>query len=475
MFLYSSIRYSLPPVLLSYFLIVCCQPVAGQSRIADSAIVRASQKYDQPKLLVRLILGSNYRRDWDQPVKMEILKLSAINGGLRIVALGGGHQTKSLQLEAKDGEEFVLRTVDKNVANVLPHWLRKTPAKGVAQEFVSAAEPYAPLVVAPLADAVHISAAHPKLFYVPDDPGFGKYRADFAGKVCFLEERTPLRPGTKYVSMKQVLEDQQSRAIYNINQKQVLRARLLDMLIADWDRHQGQWKWGMVDSAGKKYLYAVPVDRDQAFFHTNGLVPWVAANTLTPYLTGFRKNIGNLSRFNDVAKNIDKLFLNSLSEADWRETITDVQRCLTDSVIEYAVSKLPPEISKKTGRKIILKLKSRRDALLSAGMRYYRKLANTVYIIGSDSPERFELKTNNDGLMVSIYTLNDNRLLYSRLFQSRDTKKIYLVDTQENDIIKREPESKGQIKLLITKGKDSKKNNVRQRVLHRLIKKQGGQ
>ena len=44
----------------------------------------------------------------------------------------------------------------------------------------------------------------------------------------------------------------------------LLRARLLDMLIGDWDRHDDQWRWVAFEE-GKHDFKAIPRDRDQAF------------------------------------------------------------------------------------------------------------------------------------------------------------------------------------------------------------------
>jgi hypothetical protein len=35
---------------------------------------------------------------------------------------------------------------------------------------------------------------------------------------------------------------------HTVDEEAVLRARLLDMLIADWDRHFDQWKWATRDT-----------------------------------------------------------------------------------------------------------------------------------------------------------------------------------------------------------------------------------
>jgi hypothetical protein len=44
---------------------------------------------------------------------------------------------------------------------------------------ISAAHPYAPLVVSYLAEASKIIAPRPRLYFVPDDENFGEIQKDF--------------------------------------------------------------------------------------------------------------------------------------------------------------------------------------------------------------------------------------------------------------------------------------------------------
>lgn len=127
-------------------------------------------------------MGSNYRKEWSEPVKMAVFNLTA--KGMTITELGGGQQTKSLRLTDKNKKEWVLRTVDKTVDKALVG-LQKVFAKPLVQDMISAAYPYAPLAVGYMAKATGIIAPNPVLYYVPDDPALGKYREIFAGKVCF--------------------------------------------------------------------------------------------------------------------------------------------------------------------------------------------------------------------------------------------------------------------------------------------------
>ena len=76
-----------------------------------------------------------------------------------------------------------------------------------------------------------------------------------------------------------MVEDNDHRA----DQKAVLKARLLDMLIADWDRHFDQWKWGTRDTGKGRIYYPIPKDRDQALAYSDGFIVKFASGNKLPF------------------------------------------------------------------------------------------------------------------------------------------------------------------------------------------------
>src|SRR3712207_5898989 len=97
---------------------------AGRTPAPDSVTAPTSLKYSDPSVFQQFFLGTNYRAVWSTPVKAPVLRLSQT--GLTIEELGGGQQTKSLQLADKEGREWALRSVDKDVTFALPKLLRHT-------------------------------------------------------------------------------------------------------------------------------------------------------------------------------------------------------------------------------------------------------------------------------------------------------------------------------------------------------------
>lgn len=257
----------------------------------DTVNVAASEKYEKTSAFQRLIIGKNYRKEWGTLVNMRVFHLDQEKGGLKITGLGGGKQTKSLKLEDPKGREWTLRTIDKDPAKAIPENFRNSIGEQIVQDLVSTAHPYSPLAIPDMAEATGVVLAKPEFFFVPDDPAFGFYRPLFANTVCMLESRNPTIDGSESKSTGKLLEKMVEDNDHRADQPAVLRARVLDMLLADWDRHFDQWKWGTKDTGKGRTYYPIPKDRDQAMAYSDGLLVKFVSDNKLPFLKGFRYTI----------------------------------------------------------------------------------------------------------------------------------------------------------------------------------------
>ncbi|MFN2438174.1 MAG: hypothetical protein ABR503_03175 [Chitinophagaceae bacterium] len=423
----------------------------------DSVTWQASTKYADPSFFKRLFLGRNYRKEWETPVKLPVFHLKGM--GFKIKELGGGQQTKSLRLEDKNGRLWTLRTIDKDVEKALPPFLRNTIAEKITQDMVSAAHPYAPLTVTVLSNAMGIIAPVPKIYFVPNDPDLDSFIGIFANTLCLLEQREPTPDKSNTESTEKVLEEIIEENDHLIIQKAVLRARLLDMLIGDWDRHSDQWTWGVVEQNGVDYYYAIPRDRDQAYFYSQGLLVKIARKIALPHLVGFRKDLSKLRKLNNKSWQFDKTFLNELDRQEWKSTIKLVQSSLSDSVISKAIHQLPPEVYPISGPQLEVKLKGRRNDLLNAGLKYYDIISKSVTISGTDEAEIFKITGDNEQLTVKVFDKKDGkegRQIYQRTFIPIETSEINLSGFGGADIffIEENVSVDIRIKLMGGEGKD---------------------
>src|SRR5688572_12661436 len=76
---------------------------------AGEITVIAGKQYDKSSFHT-FLWGKHYRKDWATPVKVPLLYLDSVNGGLTAYEKGGGRQSKTLRLRNPAGKEYVLRS-----------------------------------------------------------------------------------------------------------------------------------------------------------------------------------------------------------------------------------------------------------------------------------------------------------------------------------------------------------------------------
>jgi hypothetical protein len=282
--------------------------------------------------------------------------------------MGGGQQTTSLELVDEAGREWALRSVDKNVQ--LPgKFINNIFIEAVVQDHVSGSYPYAGLSIPTLARAAGIPVGDQHLYFVPDDSAFGEFRSLMAGKVFILvNNQTRIQKG---ITTEEMLGKLKWDKEYFVDEKAYLKARLVDWLVADWDRHDGQWRWVEDKTDSGMAFHIVPRDRDQAFYRSNGLLAKLIGLFFLPHIDKFNSTGRGIKGLSQKTIRFDKQFTSQLQKNDWEKIITEFQTNITDSLIESAIRRQPREIFAIRGNKLIEKLKSRRDGLLKHVMRYY--------------------------------------------------------------------------------------------------------
>jgi hypothetical protein len=398
-------------------------------------------QYDAVSSLHRKFFGENYRKLWATPVKMRILNIQQEKGGLKILQLGGGNQTKSIRFEDAAGKEWVLRTIQKYPDRALPEGLKTTIARDIVQDQVSTGHPFGALIVPPLADALKLPHSNPEIVYIGDDPGLGAYRKEFANATYIFEERAPLQfedtDNTAKVQSK-LQEDNDHIA----DQKLTLRARLLDFVVGDWDRHEDNWRWADEKKNGVTTYLPIPRDRDKVFYKTSGIFPWVLSHQwLKANLQPYEAEIRDVPAWNFNARYFDRYFLNSLSEKDWQEEISYVKQHISPALIKQAMALMPREIRVQNEIELTTNMNGRLQNLEQSAMEYYHFLAATVDIPASDKREQFSLENKSDGrLEVRIENIKKDssigRTIFHRTFKAEETKEIRLYGFAGNDVFK---------------------------------------
>lgn len=440
----------------------------------DSVVVKAGKHYKRG-FLHRLFWGTHHRPIWNAPVKVPVLDLDTVYGGLKFEDLGGGFQTTSMTLSDSTGFTYALRSVDKDPVSVVPKVWRKTFVANVLRDQISAINPYAALTIPPMAEAAGIPHSTPRLFYVaPADSSFGENTARFSDGLYMLEEKfddkntiTPLLGDAQDIDGSgTVLNNRYAEDDVFIDQLAFGKARLFDLLIHDWDRHEGQWEWAQYEENGNRVYHPIPKDRDNTYYRfQDGIIPWIFSRNWA-----IRKFESFDDEFNDVyaltinSEFIDKRALSELTRQQFDSLAKELQTAITDEVIEKAVRQYPDSVYELVGETTKRKLINRRNALDEAAEDFYEILAKDVLVVGTDQEEDFEVKRLNDKeTEVTVRRKSDDMVTYHRVFYRDETELISLYGLAGDDEFKVSGEVKEGIKVKIVggRGEDEIKDSSR--------------
>lgn len=425
----------------------------------------------------RFLFGKHYRKYYSLPIAVPITTIDTLFGGLKPKRAGGGHQSRSLQLTDKDGKEYVMRALEKSATRFLQTVAFKdqfiendfedTYAENFLFDFYTTAHPYTPFAVGNLADKIGVAHPNPELYYIPKHKALKGFNADFGDELYMVEER----PTDSQINVKSfgqpsaiigtddLLKNLHKDEKYTIDESAYIRARLFDMLIGDWDRHEDQWRWGEYKVDNKIIYKPIPRDRDQAFSKFDGALLSLLMNMpALRHMQTFDEEIKNVKWLNREPYPLDLAFIKTASEKEWLAEAKYIEENLSDTDIDNAFNNLPKEVQDETIESIKHKLKARKTQLQRYATEYYDVLQKTVLIVGTDKKDKFIIRHKaKNQLDISVYRIKKegDELLYTKDFTAGRTKNIWVYGLDDEDVFEVKGKSKSSINIRLIGGQNN--------------------
>lgn len=423
--------------------------------------------------------GDRYRKYYGTEVNAPTVSLDTLFGGLKPTRKGGGNQSKSLRLEDKNGREFVMRALKKNAVQYLQAvafrdqyiegQFSDTYTEGLLQDAFTGAHPYAPFVIGTLADAAGIYHTNPVLYYVPKQNALGPYNADFGDELYMIEERAADGHGNQksfgfsdeLISTDDLLKEIHEDEDNIVDEKTYIRARLFDMLIGDWDRHEDQWRWAKFKE-GKKTVYKpVPRDRDQAFsIMADGFLLGFATRVMTnlSLMQSYDEDLRDAPSFNLEPYPLDMALINEATKDDWDAQVKQIVDNVTDDVIEKAFALFPSEVNDETIQIIKQKLKGRRGNLQKISDTYFKHISKFQVVKGTDKDDWFDVERMPNGqTKVTAYRIKKGKkadIIHQKTYDRKHTKEIWIYGLDDDDQFVVSGEGNNFIKVRIIGGQN---------------------
>ncbi|UZH55549.1 metallophosphoesterase [Salinimicrobium tongyeongense] len=427
------------------------------------------------------IWGDRYRDLYGTPVEVPVAILDTLYGGLTVERAGGGHQTRSLRLKDSQGRDYNLRALEKSAVQFIQTVAYKdtpvetkfenTLAEDVIRDFYTSAHPYAFLAIPKLSEAAGIFHTNPQVFYVPKQKALGDFNSEYGDELYMIVERPEEgwvgyesfgSPNHDIESTSGVFERLRRDEKYSLDEAAYIRARIFDMLVGDWDRHEDQWRWAEIeDEAGNHLFKPIPRDRDQVFSNFDGAF----FNTLRG-LTGFAnqfavydEDISNIEWFNSAAVGLDRSLIQNSSKEEWLRQARYLQEQITDEVIEEAFAELPEETRGEATQRIIRNLKARRNNIVDIAERYYNYFAKFAMITATDKDDHIEIERLPEGkTRVSVYRIKDGEkadVVSNREYDPAVTGELWVYGLDDDDIFEVFGEAPAKILVRIIGGQNN--------------------
>jgi hypothetical protein len=382
----------------------------------------------------QLFFGRDYRRLWTTPAVFPVLDFAKEAGGLQVVRRIGGQQTKGLALKGQDGRNYTFRGIEKDASHILEAELLGTVVEKLLQDQMAAQHPASEVIARGLLEAASVPCPAWRMVVLPDDPALGAFRKEFAGAIGAFGEypsvKSASNPGfrgaTEIIDHLEMYKRLLAGRGDAIDVRGLLKARLVDIFMGDWDRHRKQWRWARFP--GSALWQPIPEDRDQAFSRYEGLALEIGRRR-DPRFQNFNARYGGIGGLTFNGWEQDRFLLSGLSSDEFSRTAEAVRSELTDERIEQAVRAMPRKWFEIDGPRLIADLVARRDGLPEIASKLYRHLAERVDVYMTDQAEMVTARRHANGdLDVSISMASPDGQVeepyFERVFHENETSEV---------------------------------------------------
>ncbi|MGA8855520.1 MAG: metallophosphatase [Christiangramia sp.] len=419
-----------------------------------TASVYTEKETDKDKVF-KAIWGEHYRSLYSKKFEFPVLYLDSLPGNLEVLGAGGGHQSRSLGFKDDEGHEYTLRALKKSAlqylqTSVVPthyveDFLDSTVVERYVQDFYTTAFPYGTFPAGKLMDELDIYHPDSHLYYVPKQEALGIFNKEYGNELYMFEEHVGGENKNLEIfgnaddilnSSDLLLDMRETKDVY-VDEDMFIRARLLDMLMGDWDRHEGQYEWAeFEDENGDKKYLPIAKDRDQVFPKNDGF----ALSLLKAGFPQFRalENYSDMVKkpkwFNIAGYTLDKALIRNAKWEDWEKQANYIQNHITDDVIQEAFGVLPDGITNDPYVDDIKKtLKARRGNLEKIAKEYYTHLAEFDMFTGTENDDKFLITRKPDGITTVQLKNEDGEIKAEKSYDSDITREVWIYGLDGDD------------------------------------------
>lgn len=449
-----------------------------ENRIGETimASVYTEEETDKDGLY-KALWGEHYRPLYSRKFEFPVLYIDTLPGNLEVLGAGGGHQSKSLGFKDENDHEYTMRGLKKSAIQFLQstvvtthyveEYLKNTVAERYVQDFYTTAFPYGTFPAGRFMDELDIFHPNSNLYYVPKQEALGIYNEEYGNGLYMFEAHVGGENKDLEIfgnaddilnTQDLFLEMRETKDVY-VDEDMFIRARLLDMLLGDWDRHEGQYEWAeFEDEDGRKKYLPIAKDRDQVFSKTDGFLLSLLKIGFPEFraMEEYSPEVKNPKWFNVAGYPLDKAFIRNAEWEDWKKQVEYIQNNITDEVIREAFEVLPEDLTKDPYVADIKEImKERRGNLEEIARDYYQHLAEFDMFTGTEKDDKFLITRKPNGITNVQLKNKDDEIVAEKSYNSDITREVWIYGLDGDDEFKIVGNGSKLLKLKVIGGEEN--------------------
>jgi hypothetical protein len=369
----------------------------------------------------RMMTGNLWRDAWTAEVAVEVLDRERFHEGFAADSAGNS---------------FLFTPLVHDTRKIFPLAAQTAFSQKTLNDLLSATYPYADAITGVIAAAAGWPQAQPsvppRLAFFPDAEIPGGGTGTSAGQMGYFTAYHDTSAIRGYATTLATLA-----AVYGgngnlIDAREVLKVRLLDFYLGIWYGATESWVWAPSSGAGPTTWRPVQFPLSLAFSRFDGVVTNALGIIVTP-LVSCDEEYPDVSELAWYDRGFDRKVLSSLTRRTYDSLALDLVQSISDSVIDAAIDRIPPERRPVDGPRLRRILQQRRAQLPALAQAYYAMLARTVDVYATDAPKWVEVRRlDAQRLSVTISAKkadgspDKDHLQFARIFSAGETEEIRL-------------------------------------------------
>jgi len=388
--------------------------------------------------------GEHYRNLYYVPIRVPSTTLNSFKNGVNIYEQANNFH--GLVVEDKQNNLYLLKLLGGSTSFLESDFFREmynrkdfkgTYLDSFIGDVYTIINPYTFVAADHLAENIGLKTNPSQIYYIPNEAQQDTISGGWPiqDKLVNISELPDINTQANIMMTGDMLDKMKDSCVYQVDEAIYIRSRLFDILIGDWNKLPENWNWEARRKDDKIIFTPIVIDRNHAFTKVDGLFLPAMLNALgLGFIENYDGKAKRLAKTTSLGFALDVALVGGSRDSLWIEQAKYIQTKLTNTVIDKAFDRLPPEISDKETDELRALLIKRREILPQIARNYIRLLHKNPVIAGTEQDDRFVIdRFDRDSVKIQIFPVDKEEPYFDHVYSRKGTKVIWIYGVGGND------------------------------------------